>query len=85
MKILIKNSAYKHGVSDVAIRTCLLNFRRDVMLVIEPEKRLFIGFDHCGNPLEVIAIAESDVLVVIHAMKLRKQFYQLLLEPRSFI
>ncbi|MDR0589274.1 MAG: hypothetical protein LBG25_01880 [Spirochaetaceae bacterium] len=45
-----------------------------------PSKRLFIGFDHLGNALEIIAVEdiERDCLVVIHAMKLRKQFYHLL-------
>ncbi|MDR1362644.1 MAG: hypothetical protein LBJ35_01145 [Spirochaetaceae bacterium] len=43
-------------------------------------KRLFAGFDHLGNALEIIAIEdiERDCLAVIHAMKLRKQFYYLL-------
>ena len=38
------------------------------------------GFDHLGNALEVIAIEDNarKRLVVIHAMKLRKQFYYLL-------
>jgi len=44
-------------------------------------KHLFAGFDHLGNALEIIAIDddEQDRLVVIHAMKLRKQFFHLLL------
>jgi hypothetical protein len=43
-------------------------------------KRLFVGFDYMGNALEIIAIEdiEHDCLIVIHAMKLRKQFYYLL-------
>jgi hypothetical protein len=47
---------------------------------IPPPKRLFVGFDHLGKALEIIAIEdiEQDRLVVIHAMKLRKQFYYLL-------
>jgi hypothetical protein len=45
-----------------------------------PPKRLFVGFDHLGNALEIIAIEdiERECLVVIHAMRLRKQFYYLL-------
>jgi hypothetical protein len=47
-----------------------------------PPKRLFVGFDHKGTALEIIAIedVEQDRLVIIHAMKLRKQFYHLLSE-----
>jgi hypothetical protein len=45
-----------------------------------PPKRLFVGFDHLGNALEIIAVedVERDRLVIIHAMKLRKQFHYLL-------
>jgi hypothetical protein len=41
---------------------------------------LFAGFDHLGTPLEIVAIedGEAERMVVIHAMKLRKQFYHLL-------
>jgi hypothetical protein len=80
MEIIILNSAYKHGVSKAGIFSCLLNFRYDAILDDPPPKRLFIGFDHAGNALEVIAIEnyEQSCLVVIHAMKLRKMFYHLL-------
>jgi hypothetical protein len=45
-----------------------------------PPKRLFVGFDHAGKALEIIAVEdiERDRLVVVHAMKLRRQFYGLL-------
>jgi hypothetical protein len=39
---------------------------------------LFAGFDHVGNALEIIAIEDDERMVVIHAMKLRKQFEYLL-------
>jgi hypothetical protein len=74
--------SYKHGISAASIRSCLLNFRSDLLLDEAPLKRLFVGFDHLGTALEVIAIddIEQDCLVIIHAMKLRKQFCQLLEE-----
>jgi hypothetical protein len=80
MEIVILDSAYKHGISKQCIYSCLLNFRSDMVLDDSPPKRLFVGFDHLGNALEIIAIEdiERDCLVVIHAMKLRKQFYHLL-------
>lgn len=35
---------------------------------------LYLGDDATGRPLEVIAVEESDRLVVIHAMDLRDKF-----------
>jgi hypothetical protein len=32
-----------------------------------------VRFDHNANPLESIGVMEGDTLVVIHAMRLRKQ------------
>ncbi|MDR2343703.1 MAG: hypothetical protein LBD86_04140 [Spirochaetaceae bacterium] len=80
MEIIVLDSAYKHGVSKQSIYSCLFNFRNDMTLDDNTPKRLFIGFDHLGNALEIIAVEdiERDCLVVIHAMKLRKQFYYLL-------
>jgi hypothetical protein len=79
---IIIESAHKHGISDYAINTCLLNVRRDIMLTEDPEKRLLVGFDHNGNPLELIGIVRDDTLLIIHAMKLRRQFYPLLEETK---
>jgi hypothetical protein len=80
MELVILDSALKHGITEQSIRSCLFNFRCDLLLESVPVKRLFVGFDHMGTALEIIAIedAESDRLVVIHALKLRKQFYHLL-------
>jgi hypothetical protein len=80
MELIILDSAYKHGVTVESIRSCLLNFRSDLLLEDSLPKRLFAGFDHLGAALEIIAIedTERDCLVVLHAMKLRKQFYHLL-------
>jgi len=74
------DSALKHGITRQSIRFCLFNFRSDLFLEDVPPKRLFVGFDHLGTALEIIAIedTEEDRIVVIHAMKLRKQFYHLL-------
>jgi hypothetical protein len=80
MDLVILQSAYKHGITEESIRSCLLNFRGDKVLDDPPPKRLFTGFDHLGNALEIIAVEDIDRnrLVVIHAMKLRKQFFYLL-------
>ena len=45
----------------------------------DPPKILVIGPDRAGNLLEVIVLELSDDrLVAVHAMRLRRQFYELL-------
>ena len=80
MDIVILDSAYKHGITDESIYACLYNIRGDKILDDPPPKHLFAGFDHIGNTLEIIAVEdiERSRLVVIHAMRLRKQFQYLL-------
>ncbi|MDR0639885.1 MAG: hypothetical protein LBG27_13475 [Spirochaetaceae bacterium] len=66
MNIVILDSAYKHGLSEQSIYSCLLNFRNDMVLDDSPPKYLFAGFDHLGNALEIIAVEDTgrDRLVV---------------------
>ena len=47
-----------------------------------PPKRLFVGFDHHGTALEIIVIEdeEADIMYVIHAMQITKQYFYLLEE-----
>jgi len=80
MDIVVLDSAFKHGISRQSILYCLLHFHNDIVIGDHAIKRLFVGFDHMGKALEIIAIEddEQNRLVVIHAMKLRKQFYHLL-------
>jgi hypothetical protein len=82
MDIVILDSAYKHGITAESISYCLSHFTNDIVLNYPPIKRLFVGFDNLGRALEIIAIEddEQDRLVVIHAMKLTKQYYFLLEE-----
>jgi hypothetical protein len=82
MEIVILSSAYKHGITDESIYSCLFNCKADVMLEVSPPKRFVAGFDHQGIPLEIIALEETEHnrLVVIHAMKLQKKYYHLLRE-----
>jgi hypothetical protein len=80
MEIVILESAYKHGMTAKSIYTCLFSCTADIVLEDPPTKRLFAGFDHRGNALEIIALEDSEHnrMVVIHAMKLRKQYRHLL-------
>ena len=72
------DSAHKHGISDYSINTCILNKIADELIEDEPEKRLVVGFDQNGKTLEIIGIMKDDTFIVIHAMKLRSQFFYLL-------
>jgi len=80
MDISILDSAYKHGITDESIYSCLFNVRGDKILDDPPPKHLLAGFDHFGRALELIVIEheERNQIVVIHAMKLQKQHYYLL-------
>ncbi len=77
----IHRSASKHGVpeSDVlhAIEHEIVSM--DLEPEADPPKVLVIGPDSGGNLLEVIVLVlAGDRLIAIHAMKLRRQFYELL-------
>jgi hypothetical protein len=37
-----------------------------------------VGFDQNGKALEIIGVMKDDTFMVIHAMKLRSQFFYLL-------
>jgi len=80
MNVVILQSAYKHGISEKSIRWCLSHCENSAMLDAQLPKYIFAGFDHKGTSLKIIAIEniEENRLVIIHAMKLRKQYYSLL-------
>ena len=73
----------KHGVSDDDVLHAAVD--EMVSVDLDPEadspKILVIGADSAGNLLEVIVVVPNDDrLIAIHAMKLRRQFYELLPE-----
>jgi len=80
MDIVILDSAYKHGITEESILACLFNTRGDKILADPPLKRLIAGFDHIGRALELIVVEDEERsrAVVIHAMRLQKQFEYLL-------
>ena len=78
MDIIILDSAYKHGITQENILTCLYNVRGGKILDDPPPKRLVAGFDNNGNALELIVVEGEERLVVIHAMKLQKKYQYLL-------
>ena len=77
----IHRSAAKHGVVDGDV---VHAFEHEIVSVdmdpgADPPKILVIGPDSAGNLLEVIVLVLADDRVIaIHAMKLRRQFYELL-------
>ena len=79
MDIAILESALKHGITEESILSCLFNIRGDKILDDPPPKHLIAGFDHLGHALELVVIEneESNQMIVIHAMKLQKQYYYL--------
>jgi hypothetical protein len=80
----IHRSARTHGVSDIAIRHALNHAVTvvDIDPDDDPPKVLAIGPDDAGNLLEIIwLVLAEDVNLVIHAMPLRRTFYELLPQP----
>ena len=70
----IHRTARKHGVDDAAIRHAV-----DLEPDSDPPKVLAIGPDRAGNLLEIIWLELAvDTELVIHAMRLRAAFYDLL-------
>ncbi len=76
-------SARKHGISEESSRYVIEHCGLYLKIPAPPHspaglnasRRLYLGDDENGTPLEVIAIpVETDELLVIHAMELRDQF-----------
>jgi hypothetical protein len=77
----VHRSAGKPGVavSDVvhALEHEIVSF--DLERDADPPKTLVIGPDSAGNLLEIIVLVlDADRLIAIHAMKLRRQFHELM-------
>lgn len=77
----VHRSASKHGISDDdvlhAVEYELVSV--DLEPDADPPKVLVIGPDSAGNLLEVIVLLlEDDRIIAIHAMRLRRHFYELL-------
>ncbi|MDR3324711.1 MAG: hypothetical protein LBS82_01795 [Spirochaetaceae bacterium] len=69
-KVVCKPSAFKHGCSFEDIEWAFATARYDGMADEKDEsKRLLIGFDSKGNPLEVLYNESGDnTMNVFHAM-----------------
>lgn len=82
--MLIHRSALKHGITrtQITYTTNHLITLADLDSDSDPPKVLIIGPDKSGNLLELIALVlKGDELLIIHAMRLRPQFFPLLPDP----
>ncbi len=82
----IHKTAHRHGINDDDIRHAVAHAITVVDLEPEadPPKVLAIGPDTAGNLLEVIWLElDDDQELVIHAMALRRTFFDLLPDEES--
>ena len=71
-------SAFKHGVTEAAIRYAIINVVYDDIWDDVADKHLLLGFDNNGNPLEVMYnVIDEQTINVFHAMKCRSVYYHL--------
>jgi len=72
-------SAFKHGITEEAIRRAIINVIYDDIWDDATDKHLLIGFDNSGNLLEVMYnMIDDQSINVFHAMKCRNIYYHLL-------
>jgi hypothetical protein len=77
--IVCKPSAFKHGVTEADIHWAFTTARYDLPDEDDPEKRLLIGFNIAGNPLEIMYNELDDSRInVFHAMPCQPIYYSLL-------
>jgi hypothetical protein len=80
----IHHSAHKRGVNDDAIEHVVAHafVAVDIEPDADPPRVLAVGPDHAGNLLEIVWLElRGERRLVVHAMKLRSTFYDLL--PRG--
>ncbi|GHU67645.1 hypothetical protein FACS189447_10010 [Spirochaetia bacterium] len=77
-RYLFHESAFKHGIADLDIRTAFSRPLFDGLLEGYTNKFLLTGFDPRGNVLEIMYnLIDEHTAYVFHAMKCRKEFREL--------
>ena len=72
-------SAFKHGLTEEAIRHAMINVIYDDIWDDAADKHLLIGFDKNGKPLEIMYnVIDEQSVNVFHAMKCRSIYHHLL-------
>jgi hypothetical protein len=78
-KIVCRESAFKHGVTEADIRHAFKTVRYDGPLKGYDNKFLLLGFDTKANPIDVIYNEFGEGrLNVFHAMSCESKYFQLL-------
>ena len=73
--IIFNESAFRHGISEVDIRSALSTFIFDGTSNEKEDTFLAIGFAASLNLIEVIySIIDDNTIQVFHAMKCRKEY-----------
>ena len=79
IKIICKQSAFKHGITEEDIKWAFNTAKYDRLVEGYDNKYLLIGFDIQGNLIEVIySDLGENIASVFHAMKCRKALIPLL-------
>jgi len=82
--IICKPSAFKHGVTEADIYWAFSTAIYDLPVEEDPDKRLLIGFNNAGNPLEIMYNELDDGRInVFHAMPCRSIYIPLLNQWRN--
>ncbi len=73
VEIVLKQSAFKHGIGEADILNATTNFIYDGSMDNDDYRRLLVGFDTKGNLIEVMyEVINEDRVNVFHVMKARK-------------
>ncbi|MHC6204426.1 hypothetical protein ACYULU_14705 [Breznakiellaceae bacterium SP9] len=79
LEIVCKPTAFRHGVTLDDIRWTFSTAKYDMPVEGDEEKRLLIGFNMIGNPLEILYNELDDGRInVFHAMPCRNSYIALL-------
>ena len=66
----------KRGCMPADIVHAVASAWQRTLVAEDPDRWIYVGVDGSARPLEIVTVAGDDgVEVVIHAMKLRKQYY----------
>jgi len=69
----VADAARKHGVDGSDIEYAV---RNAIRVVDQGDRDLYIGADRAGRLLEVVVLDDDGEPVAIHAMALRRKFYE---------
>lgn len=69
----VADAARKHGVDGSDIEHAV---RNAIRVIDQGDRDLYIGADRAGRLLEVVVLDDDGQPVAIHAMALRRKFYE---------